>query len=81
MYEINPKQPALPGFDWRSAERAPCPFCGNAMMLVVEEDHHGLFYSLGCSSKSCIAYLLIMDAPDDELPLESALRRWNSRRG
>lgn len=39
-----------------SEQLKPCPFCGNATQLVEDGDHHGEFFSLGCSSRDCAGY-------------------------
>ena len=60
-------------------ELNPCPFCGAPAAITVDSDHHGLFYTLGCSRRGCIAHDLMMDVPADEVPVEEGIRKWTAR--
>ena len=61
----------------KKAELKSCPFCGKPGYKKVESDHHGTFFSLGCSDKLCPAHLLFYTAAIEGLPL--AVRFWNER--
>lgn len=60
-------------------ELKSCPFCGGDAYLEQNEDHHGIFYSLGCSNDKCIANTIIYRMPDEELKMEEAVEQWNER--
>jgi len=74
--------------DWRTGkpsaasagyELKPCPFCGGAAQCKVEEDHHGTFYSMGCSNSDCVAHEIYYTVPEEDLPMEQAVSNWNRR--
>lgn len=56
-----------------------CPFCGKPAQCKVEEDHHGNFYSLGCSNSDCVAHEIYYAVPEEDLPMEQAAFNWNRR--
>jgi hypothetical protein len=68
-------------------ELEECPFCGEPAKLVKDEDHHGQFFSLGCSS--AVKHTMDgfhMHCPAVELfyteeiaYLETAIKLWNNR--
>ena len=60
-------------------ELKPCPFCGSKGYIKQDEDHHGKFYTLGCSNESCMANTILYTMPEDELKLEEAINQWNTR--
>jgi Lar family restriction alleviation protein len=60
-------------------ELKPCPFCGGEAALVVEGDHHGEFYSLGCKDKECYGHHVEYTQTEDWMPKAKAIERWNSR--
>lgn len=55
----------------------PCPFCGSPAALAEESDHHGAFFTLGCSRRECRAALLVYTAPAAEEG--AAVAWWNTR--
>lgn len=56
-----------------------CPFCGGEAELVIDCDHHGEFYNLGCTQDSCIAKNVFYTVPSDEMPIVKAIKAWNKR--
>ena len=55
----------------------PCPFCGQAAKLKIEDDHHGEFFYLGCCDKECAGYEIYFTSPIEEL--EKSTQSWNRR--
>ena len=61
------------------SELKPCPFCGKPGVLKQEEDHHGEFYHLGCSSIECPANHILYTMTPEEMPVVEAVIWWNTR--
>lgn len=61
-------------------ELKSCPFCGSEAEFLSDNDHHGTFYTLGCSNERCIANTIIYRMPDEELKMEEAIEQWNKRK-
>ena len=61
----------------KKIELKPCPFCGADGKLVQDQDHHGEYYTLGCSFTECLANGLFYT--EVEIPLEHAIAAWNTR--
>ena len=59
-----------------------CPFCGSDGYIKIENDHHGNYFTLGCSNQNCPAHFLFMDEPedDDKHSIENAVKYWNTRK-
>jgi hypothetical protein len=54
--------------------------CGSQAKFVRQNDHHGDYFSLGCSDKNCLLFNLIMDNPSDDGKAEINLcLAWNRR--
>ncbi len=67
-------------------ELKPCPFCGSAGLLEENEDHHGKYFSLGCSKirehhnqRNCIGSWVFYTESIKETPISSAISLWNTR--
>ena len=56
----------------------PCPMCGSPAKFVRMTDHHGDYFTLGCSHKGCLLFDLVMDCPSEEGEIDFCLR-WNRR--
>lgn len=54
-----------------------CPFCGADAELIIDCDHHGEFYYLGCSKNECLAKNMFYT--ESETPIEEAIEAWNGR--
>jgi len=57
----------------------PCPFCGSEAELEIEEDHHGEYFSLGCSDYGCHGHWAFYTEPTEDTPVEEAVAKWNRR--
>ena len=58
----------------------PCPFCGAETEFIIDEDHHGVFYTLGCPEKLCPAHWAYYTvSPEDDMTIKDAISRWNHR--
>jgi hypothetical protein len=61
----------------------PCPFCGKPARYIIEEDHHGGSFSLGCNPginglrDDCIGATLFYTANIEELA--ESIVAWNTR--
>ena len=55
----------------------PCPFCGAEAKFIVEEDHHGGYFELGCPDEECCGHWAFYTEPI-HLWAE-AVKRWNRR--
>jgi hypothetical protein len=62
-----------------SEKLKPCPFCGGETQLIMNEDHHGVHYELGCPKRLCPAYWVYYTQPEKELPNIDAVKEWNNR--
>jgi len=68
------------------SELKPCPFCGSPAKLEKDSDHHGEFFSLGCSrlrqkdsERNCIGSWLFYTESVTETSIDEAIAMWNSR--
>lgn len=61
------------------SELKPCPFCGSDAELVVEQDHHGEFFKLGCSMENCCGHWAYYTESVDDTPIADAIAAWNRR--
>ena len=64
-----------------SEELKPCPFCGAKGSFILDEDHHGEYYALGCSYVECIAHKMFYTESPIDTPIEEAIAAWNHRQG
>ena len=62
-------------------ELKPCPFCGQEAFLEICEDHHGVFYQLGCTRNGCPAYSIYYAMSPEDITVDDAMAQWNSRDG
>jgi hypothetical protein len=60
-------------------ELKPCPFCGGKAECLTERDHHGAYFTLGCSDTDCIAYHLSYTLLMKDFDVIAAA--WNRRAG
>ena len=56
-----------------------CAHCGRKASLIIDEDHHGKWFNLGCSGKigECNFRDIFYTCSLDELP--KAILEWNTR--
>ena len=60
-----------------TTELKPCPFCGLPAELVIDGDHHGDFFNLGCPDKDCAGRWVFYTQDIEEK--DAAVERWNRR--
>lgn len=74
---MTPWDDVLESNDPRAAGLLACPFCGWPAALRVDGDHHGGYFSLGCSRGECCAARVYYTEPVAEL--DEAIEAWNTR--
>lgn len=58
-------------------ELKPCAHCGSEAYLDFDNDHHGEWFNLGCSSEKC--FLRMAFYTEEMKDLEKAISAWNTR--
>lgn len=62
-----------------SNELKPCPFCGGRAHILQDNDHHGVFFELGCEKEECLGNRVYYTEPIDDTPVAEAISKWNTR--
>ena len=63
----------------QTEELKPCPFCGGEAELIIDNDHHGEFFQLGCKDKECLGHWAYYTESIAETPVSEAIAHWNTR--
>jgi hypothetical protein len=69
----------MPEINQTVPSRKRCPFCDAPALLVIDSDHHGVFYSLGCPVSNCIAHNILYTIDAEEMSMTEGIEKWNTR--